>query len=117
MSRQTDSHFALRPELWYELNMWHAYIGIVSPQGLELFCPEHPQTARFLRRRAQREAGRLACFWSVISDEAVKHIQAALRRGQSAEALGFLQQQAREYGFLSPPDDDEADLPVIRYHA
>jgi hypothetical protein len=97
--------------------MLQAFIGIVSRQGLELICPEHPQTARFLRRRVQREAGKLACFWSVIPEEVVKPIQAALRRGQSAEALEFLQQQAREYGFFFPLDDDEADLPVIRDHA
>jgi len=97
--------------------MLQAYVGIVSRQGLELFCPEQPQSVRFLRRRVKREAGRLACFWSVVPEEAVRHIQAALRLGRCADAFSLLQQQAREYGFLSSPDDEESDLPVFRYHA
>ena len=91
-----------------------AYVGIVSRQGLELFCPEHPQTVRFLCRRAKREPERLACFWSVLPDEAVGHIRAALRDGHSADALRLVQQQARECGLLSTADD-EASVPVIRY--
>ena len=37
--------------------MLQAYVGIVSLQGLEIFCPEHPQTVRFLQRRVARTRG------------------------------------------------------------
>ena len=95
--------------------MLQAFVGIVSREGLEAIYPEHPHSLLFLRRRTERAAGSLACFWSVIPDVAVGRIQSALRAGESAEALGYLQQQAREYGLIYPLDRDEADLPVIRY--
>lgn len=87
--------------------MLQAFVGIVSREGLEAFCPEHPQTIRFLWRRAQRERGRVACFWCVMPDETAQHVQAAIECGQLAEALLLLQQQAREYGFILPRGDND----------
>ena len=82
--------------------MLQAFIGIVSHRGIEVFCPEDPATVRFLWRRAQRERGRAACFWSVIPSEAVELIEATLNLGLAREALDLLQQLARDYGFLVP---------------
>jgi hypothetical protein len=82
--------------------MLQAFVGIVSHRGIEFFCPEDPATVRFLWRRAQRERGRAACFWSVIPSEAVELIEAALLLGLPHEALHLLQQLARDYGFLVP---------------
>ena len=58
--------------------MLQAFVGIVSQQGIEVFCLEDPATVRFLWRRAQRERGRAACFWSVIPSEAVELIEATV---------------------------------------
>jgi hypothetical protein len=90
--------------------MLQAFVGIVSREGLEVLCLEHPQTVRFLSRRAQRESGRVACIWSVIPDEVVPVIDTALRQARFAEALLFMLQQAREYGLLLPPEGDETVL-------
>lgn len=88
--------------------MLQAFVGIVSQQGIELFCPEDPATVRFLWRRVQRERGRAFCFWSVIPSEAVQRIQAVLALGLSREALDLLQQLARDYGFLVPDHEEPA---------
>ncbi len=94
--------------------MLQAFVGIVSREGLEVLCPEHPQTVRFLCRRARREGGRVTCIWSVIPEEAVAAINTALRQARFAEALMFALQQAREYGLLLPPEDDESVLTDLR---
>jgi len=86
--------------------MLQAYVGIVSPWGIELFYPEDPDTIRFLWRRVQRAHGRSACFWSVLSGEAVELIQAALDLSQQQEALDLLQQSARDYGFMVPHSEE-----------
>jgi hypothetical protein len=90
--------------------MLQAFVGIVSREGLEVLCPEHPETIRFLSRRARRETGRVACIWSVIPEEAAAVIDAAVRQARFAEALMLMLQQAREYGSLLPPEADEAVL-------
>jgi hypothetical protein len=86
--------------------MLKAFVGIVSHRGIEVFCPEDPATIRFLWRRAQRERGRAACFWSVIPSEAVELIEATLNLGLAREALDLLQQLARDYGFLVPYQEE-----------
>jgi hypothetical protein len=86
--------------------MLQAYIGIVSRRGLELFCPD-PQTVRFLWRRARRERGRVACYWSVLSAEVAEPIRIALLLGQPWDALDRMQQQAYDCGLLLPWDDDD----------
>ena len=92
--------------------MLQAYVGIISRRGLELFCPEDPATVRFLWRRVKREPGRIACFWSVIPDEVVEHILAALQLGRSRDALILMQQHAREYGSLIPCEDESTPIPI-----
>jgi len=86
--------------------MLQAYIGIVSREGLELLCPENPETVRFLWRRVQREAGRVACFWSVVADESATLILSALRSGFRGEALALLQRESRECGLFVPSDEE-----------
>ena len=88
--------------------MLKAYVGIVSQRGIEVFCPEDPATVSFLWRRAQRERGRAACFWSVIPSEAVELIEATLNLGLAREALDLLQQLARDYGYLVPDHEEPA---------
>lgn len=106
MSRPRNSHFDFQSELWYGSDMLQAYVGIVSQRGIELFCPEDPDTIRFLSRRVQRAQGRSACFWSVLSGEAVQIIQATLNLSHPQEALDLLQQLARDYGFLVPYSEE-----------
>jgi len=93
--------------------MLQAYVGIVSPRGIELFCPEDPATVRFLWRRVERQPGRSACFWSVLPREAVELVQTALLQGLSRYALDLVQQQARDYGYLVPDQEASAPRPVV----
>jgi hypothetical protein len=86
--------------------MWQAYVGIVSRQGLEVFCPEHTQTVRFLWQRVRRQRGQAACFWSVVPDEAAAQVRAALHLGRPRTALHVLQSTARDWGHLLSPDAD-----------
>ncbi|MDZ4782513.1 MAG: hypothetical protein SGJ19_19880 [Planctomycetia bacterium] len=86
--------------------MLKAFVGIVSQQGIEVFCPEDPATVRFLWRRVQRERGRTACFWSVIPSEAVELIESTLNLGLAHEALDHLQQLACDYGILVPHHEE-----------
>ena len=96
--------------------MWQAYVGIVSQRGLEVFCPEQPETALFLRRRAQRLRRGAACFWTVIADDSAAEIYEALRRGCSRAACELLQVTAREFGFLLPSDDEPAEGTKSNHH-
>ena len=96
--------------------MFQAYVGLVSRRGLELFCPEHPQTMRFLWRRVKREQGRVACFWSVIPTDVVDPILATLELGRSRDALQLMHQHAREYGSLIPCEEEAASIPVSFDH-
>ena len=87
--------------------MMKSYVGIVSKSGIELFYPEDPATVRFLWRRAQRQKGRVACFWGVLSCGCSRVDPD--RSGHSAgtrEALDHLQQHARDYGFIVPFRED-----------
>lgn len=84
--------------------MLQAFVGIVSRRGLEVFCPEDPDTVQFLWRRARRTPERTACFWSVISDDAAACVQHVLQSGGPEIALAFLQQSVRESGPLLPGD-------------
>jgi hypothetical protein len=86
------------------VGMLQAFVGIVSRRGLEVFCPEHPDTVQFLWRRARRTPGRTACFWSVIPDDAAVCVQNAMRTVGPEVAFGFLQQSVREMGTLLPSD-------------
>ena len=97
--------------------MWQAYVGIISQRGLEVFCPEHPETARFLWRRAKRLHGRSVCFWTVISDDSVVEIRDTMRRGCTHAACELLQTTARDLGFLLPSDEEPADSTTSQHHA
>ena len=87
--------------------MLQAYIGIVSRRGLELLCPEHPQTIQFLQRRVQREQGQVAGIWSVLPEEGIRVVQATLALGHLQEALNALQTHARDCGLLPPSDTED----------
>lgn len=84
--------------------------------GLETLTPEILQPAWFLSRRAQREAGRFACFWSGVPDETAGHIHAAMRKGRGGEALALLQHHAHDYGYFLPSYADETSNSEIRVH-
>ena len=85
--------------------MLQAFVGIVSQRGLELFCPEHPDTVQFLWRRARRSRGIAACFWSVIPDDAAASVQNALHFVGPDVALAYLQQTVQRIGPLLPTED------------
>lgn len=84
--------------------MLQAFVGIVSQRGLELFCPEHPDTVQFLWRRARHTRGKAACFWSVIPDDDAASVQNALHFVGPDVALAYLQQTVQKIGPLLPGD-------------
>lgn len=92
--------------------MLQSYVGIISQCGLEVFCSENRHTVQFLRRRAARNPNHRVCFWSVVPDEAVQLIHAALEEERFGEALSLVHQHSREYGFLSLM---ESEVPVPIY--
>ena len=106
-------HFAFFEQLWYGSGMMQAFVGIVSPQGVEHFYPEDPSTVRFLWRRVERQKGRVTCFWSVLPSDAAVVIEAAVALGWNQEALCMLQQHCRDYGRIVPFRDD---APCSRPH-
>jgi hypothetical protein len=67
-----------------------AYIGIMSRQGVEVICREHPDTTAWLRLQAERIRGEAVCFWSVIPKDDVAAIRFALEQGWRADATSFL---------------------------
>lgn len=85
--------------------MWQAYVGIISQRGLEVFCPEYPETARFLRRRANRLRGGALLFWAVIAEDSAAEIHAAVRQGFLRAACELLKTKARELGMLLPDEE------------
>ena len=86
--------------------MLEACIGIVSQRGIELLCPEDPAAVRFLWRRVKREPQRVACFWVVANAEVVSAMRAAIKAHYFQAALQLLHQQARDYGYLLPEEDE-----------
>lgn len=94
--------------------MWQAYVGIVSRRGLEIFCPEHPQTVRFLQRRVERCRGQALCFWSVAQAEAVAQVEAALCADERRVALRLLDEATRDGGPLLPFPEDATQTWVLR---
>lgn len=89
--------------------MLQAYLGLISRQGLEVFCPEHPQALRFLERRVRRTPGPALCFWSVLPDDAACQVQSALQHGLPAAAFQVLQQTAWDAGSLIPESTSSVD--------
>lgn len=84
--------------------MLQAYVGILSQRGVEAVWPEGPHSARFLARRIRRERS-VACFWTVISDDAAADLQDALITGDSIAALEMLQSTAHDFGIMLPSDE------------
>jgi len=111
--RLPKNPFAFSEQLWYGSGMLQAFVGIMSPKGIENFYPEDPTTVHFLWRRVERQKGRVTCFWSVLPSEAAVVIEAAVALGWNQEALCMLQQHSREYGRIVPFRDD---APCSRSH-
>lgn len=86
--------------------MLQSYVGIISQRGLEVFCSETPDAVQFLRRRAARNPSHKVCFWSIVPDDAVQQVQSALRQGRFADALSLVEQHSREYGLVSPRENE-----------
>jgi hypothetical protein len=87
-----------------------AYIGIMSRQGVEVICREHPDTTAWLRRQAERIRGAAICFWSVIPEDDAAAIHFALEQGCRADAASLLRQRSRDMGALLPIDDDHVSV-------
>jgi hypothetical protein len=80
--------------------MLQEFVGIVSHEGIELFCPEDPATVRFLLRRMERSSRPIACFWSVLSQPSAALIEVTVSQGRFADALELLLDRAHECGLV-----------------
>ena len=85
--------------------MNHAYVGIVTPRGLELYYPEGEHTARFLIRRLRR-SGLGYCVWFVLDAHLAHVVGDLIRHGHPDGAWGFVQDAAVDYGTVLPDGDD-----------
>jgi hypothetical protein len=92
--------------------MKQSYLGIITPRGLEVFCPEHPETLRFLWRRARRLSAEAECIWAVLPEDAAKLIRTSIEAFRTKAALEILRRACLEGGYLLPSNPVPADLPV-----
>jgi hypothetical protein len=83
--------------------MLNAYLGIVSPAGLDVLVPEHEHTLMFLMRRLTRRSLRRECgVWFVLPQETAEEVRWLLEAGEPCEALRWSQLGARDFGVLVP---------------
>jgi hypothetical protein len=83
--------------------MLTAYLGIVSPAGLDVMVPEHEHTLMFLLRRLARRTARRECgVWFVLPQETAEEVRWLLEEGERCEALRWSQLGARDFGVLVP---------------
>jgi hypothetical protein len=88
--------------------MLSAYLGIVSPAGLDVMVPEHEHTLLFLLRRLARQTRRRECgVWFVLPQETAEEVRWLLEAGERCEALRWSQLGARDYGVLMPESHAE----------
>lgn len=93
--------------------MRQAFLGIITNRGLEVFCPEHPDTFRFLWRRARRLSAEAECIWCVLLAEDAVLVQQNIARFHTKAALEILNRTSLEAGILQPTTQIPAGLPVI----
>jgi hypothetical protein len=93
--------------------MKQSYLGIITPRGLEVFCPEHPDTLRFLWRRARRLSAEAECIWTVIPDDVAKLIRQNIERFRTKTALDILSRTSLECGYILPTNPIPEGLPII----
>lgn len=81
--------------------MLKSYVGIASRNGLERFCPDHPEVTRFLAIQASRlKRQRAVLVWAAVSDTVADEIMDELRFGEKQSALHLLQSSAHECGLV-----------------
>lgn len=81
--------------------MLKSYVGIASRNGLERFCPDHPEVTRFLAIQASRlKRQRAVLVWAAVSDVFADEIMDELRYGDKQTALRMLQTSAHECGLV-----------------
>lgn len=87
--------------------MLHAYSGIVTGEGLEVFVREERHTLRFLHRWAARHAQAATCFWAVLAPTDAETVARQLRCGRRIAAWGALRATAFQLGPALPADKDD----------
>lgn len=81
--------------------MLKSYVGIASRNGLERFCPDHPEVTRFLAIQASRlKRHRAVLVWAAVSEVIADEIMDELRYGDKQVALQMLQTSAHECGLV-----------------
>lgn len=83
--------------------MLNAYLGIVSPSGLDVMVPEHEHSLVFLLRRLGRRKNHRECgVWFVLPQEVADEVRLLLDAGEASEALRWSELGARDFGILVP---------------
>ncbi|MBI1315023.1 hypothetical protein GC176_27345 [bacterium] len=91
--------------------MRKSYVGIATPQGLEVFVPENRHVGRFLMRRAYRSGTfSSVCFWAVMEEAIASTVLTLLYSGRRQDALLIIQTLATETGSFFP---EEQESPVF----
>ncbi len=87
----------------YRWDMFKAYVGVMSHQGLAVLQPERDETLSLVRRSVQDNFSRVG-FWAVLDDNEARCVKALFVGGLRREAMMFLDRSAREMGRILPTD-------------
>jgi len=78
--------------------MLKSYVGIASRNGLERFCPDHPDVTRFLAIQASRlKRQRAVLVWAAVSDIVADEIMDELRFGEKQRSRWPLRESHEEF--------------------
>ena len=89
--------------------MTNAYLGIITPRGLETLVLETEHAAPFvLRRVARKPVGEAVGCWAVLDERTARDLTRQIGGRRFEEALRQLNTQAIHLGTLLPPllEDD-----------
>jgi hypothetical protein len=83
--------------------MNQSYVGVITAEGLQAIYRESDHLVRFLERRLYRSrpvAG--LCYWAVLADRDLEHIELQIQQGESRAALRALEEAAEFGGVILP---------------
>ena len=92
--------------------MARAYVGIVTPRGLEQFHEEEDHTARFMQRRLQRRSQWSAyCMWFVVAENDARVLTRLVETCCFEAAWSLICERAQDRGVLLP-DHEFCEAPA-----
>ena len=83
-----------------------AYVGIISPHGLESYYREEEHTSQFLLQRLRRrQHPQACCVWFVMDNQFEAVLHALLSGSHNMGAWEFVRDAAREVGTVMEEDN------------